>query len=187
MPSPHDAPIGFISDRPSPVCPTVLILGYGNTLRQDDGAGYLIAEKMADLIPPTWPTVRVCPVQQLTPDLAADLATVDIVIFVDAAVPGAIAALPMLEPLQGSSPSTALGHHLDMAALLAIAEHLYNATPTAYRLLIPTQQMAIGDDLSDLTQRAITLAMSQLVEFVTALQSSIELDPELPRKDPTIP
>jgi hydrogenase maturation protease len=72
-----------------------LIIGYGSTLRSDDGVGYLIAEKLMDLFddasaknPP-----EVVARQQLTPDLADDLSRVDKVIFIDAcadAAPGEV-------------------------------------------------------------------------------------------------
>jgi hypothetical protein len=62
---------------------TVLVIGYGNTLRGDDGVGYQVAETVAE-----WqlPQVRSIAVHQLLPELAADIAEVDLVIFVDAVV-----------------------------------------------------------------------------------------------------
>jgi hydrogenase maturation protease len=61
----------------------VLIIGYGNSLRSDDAAGIKVAETIA-----TWqlPHVRSLAVHQLTPELAAELAAVELVIFVDACV-----------------------------------------------------------------------------------------------------
>ncbi|MGA1285390.1 MAG: hypothetical protein ACO34J_15215 [Prochlorothrix sp.] len=60
--------------------PRTLIIGYGNTLREDDGVGYCMAEAIAQ-----WNLTGIesKAVHQLTPDLAAHLAEVDRVIFID--------------------------------------------------------------------------------------------------------
>ncbi|TVQ22410.1 MAG: hydrogenase maturation protease [Leptolyngbya sp. DLM2.Bin15] len=146
----------------------MLIIGYGNTLRGDDGAGYYIAEQMADQIAShSWTGVRSLSVHQLLPELAAEMTDVQTVIFVDAAMPSEIIAQPRLEPLAAKATTPTLGHHLDMRSLLDLAHRLYGATPTAYRLLIPTQTFDIGITVSPLTQAAIALAMSTLLEFVT--------------------
>jgi Ni,Fe-hydrogenase maturation factor len=58
-----------------------LVVGYGNDLRSDDGVGQRVAEVVA-----TWEisNVRSLAMHQLTPELAAELADVDVAIFVDA-------------------------------------------------------------------------------------------------------
>ena len=58
-----------------------LIIGYGNTLRQDDGVGRYLAEQIAE---EQWPECQVLSVHQLTPELAASIAEVEQVIFIDA-------------------------------------------------------------------------------------------------------
>ena len=46
-----------------------LVIGYGNTLRGDDGVGVLVADALEG-----WnQAVRTLSVQQLTPELAADI------------------------------------------------------------------------------------------------------------------
>ena len=61
----------------------LLVIGYGNTLRGDDGVGPRAAEAIATL---ALPGVRalVCPL--LTPELAEAVSQAGVVIFVDAAV-----------------------------------------------------------------------------------------------------
>ncbi|WP_204151467.1 hydrogenase maturation protease [Leptolyngbya sp. CCY15150] len=166
------------SDRPLDLKPTaILIIGYGNTLRGDDGAGYYIAEQMADQIAThAWTGVRSLSVHQLLPELAAEIADAQTVIFVDAAMPGELLTQPRLERLVAKATAPTLGHHLDMRLLLDLARQLYGATPTAYRLLIPTQTFDIGITVSPLTQAAIAQAMSTLLEFVT---HSIETEASL--------
>lgn len=63
------------------LCPSFLIIGYGNELRSDDGVGQRVSDTVA-----TWklPNVRALSVFQLTPELTENLATVNVAIFVDA-------------------------------------------------------------------------------------------------------
>src|SRR5262245_41264787 len=63
----------------------VLVIGYGNTLRGEDGIGPAVAEEVAAR---GLPGVRVIVAHQLTPELAADIADARLVVFVDAAVSG---------------------------------------------------------------------------------------------------
>ena len=56
-----------------------LVIGYGNRLRSDDGAGPRVAERLAS----DGVAVRVC--DQLVPELADDLKGRAVVVFVDAA------------------------------------------------------------------------------------------------------
>lgn len=58
----------------------VIVIGYGNTLRSDDGAGQQVAEIIVH-----WhlPQVRSISVHQLTPELAAPIAEAELAIFID--------------------------------------------------------------------------------------------------------
>jgi hydrogenase maturation protease len=62
---------------------TVVVIGYGNTLRGDDGAGPAVAQAIADR---ALPGVRSLAVPQLTPELAEIVAEANLVVFVDAAL-----------------------------------------------------------------------------------------------------
>src|SRR6516162_7751336 len=71
------------SEKQMPIEADVLVIGYGNTLRGDDGVGPRVAEAIGNL---RLPGVRalICPL--LTPELADPISRVEKVIFVDAAV-----------------------------------------------------------------------------------------------------
>jgi len=60
-----------------------LLIGYRNSLRSDDGVGQKVATIVED-----WevPELRSLFVHQLTPELVTDIAQVELVIFVDAAI-----------------------------------------------------------------------------------------------------
>ena len=86
----HDA--GSAADQ------TVLVIGFGNELRADDGVGPAIAERLGS--DPRAAGARVLAVRQLTPDLALDVASCSLVVLVDATVelePGGIAIRELSE------------------------------------------------------------------------------------------
>ena len=65
--------------------PRVLIIGFGNCLRGDDGAGCRIARKLDNYFHQD-PDVRVIGAHQLTPEMSEDIAGSEFVLFLDAAV-----------------------------------------------------------------------------------------------------
>lgn len=107
----------------------VLLIGYGNPGRLDDGLGPEFAaalEKMA------LPGVTVDSDYQLTVEDAAAVAEHEFVIFVDAAVNGR-------EPFSFAKviPKPALGfssHSMQPDTLVALAEELFGVSPKAYTL-----------------------------------------------------
>src|SRR5215472_4005839 len=62
--------------------PRVLIIGYGNPLRADDGVGWRMACRLGELVRDE--PFEVLAVHQLTPELAEPISRAELVIFVDA-------------------------------------------------------------------------------------------------------
>lgn len=134
-----------------------LLIGIGNPLRGDDGVGRLLAEEWEAVVDDKAVDValRVRSVHQLTPELVADLAGVDRVLFIDAWLSPAAPAAPELQRLPASAPrSVACGeaalnsHHLTAAQLLTLARSLWHADPEAAMLRIPATDIAHGTRLS---------------------------------------
>ena len=63
----------------------ILLLCYGNPLRRDDGVGWVIGERLAEMLREDVADVRV--LHQLTPELAEPISRAGAVIFIDAAEP----------------------------------------------------------------------------------------------------
>ena len=142
-----------------------LVIGIGNPLRGDDGVGALLAEQASVLTAaqPDGP-VAVRSVQQLTPELAAELAALDAVLFIDAdsAPEGAQPQLKQLHPAGASGDS----HRLEPAALLAVSEALYGRSPEAQLLLVPAYGFASGTVLSPGLQQALPAARELLHQWL---------------------
>jgi len=101
-----------------------LIIGYGNPLREDDGIGSRAAALVELRLAPG--AARVLQCRQLTPELALEVESASMVIFLDAAVgsePGCIS----MEAISGAEFSS-WTHHFTPRQLLA----LVNNPPPAY-------------------------------------------------------
>ncbi len=139
-----------------------LIIGYGNLLRQDDGAGYRLAQTLAThLAPrPLSRDVRILAVHQLTPELALELAAEDVarVLFIDAR--RGQSKLLTLSKLDPAGAKGSCGHQLAPELLLYMAQTLYHRSPQGWLLTLAAQQMDMGDMFSAKAQAATTVALS---------------------------
>jgi hydrogenase maturation protease len=139
-----------------------VIIGYGSTLRSDDGAGYLAAERLAELLAPE--QAEVLARHQLTPDLADTLADCERVIFIDAsatAAPGAIAR-EELPPAEGNWG--AFVHEMPPGILLRCVLETYKRAPIACLYTIGAESFEIGETLS----KPVAAALPALVEQIRA-------------------
>jgi hydrogenase maturation protease len=133
----------------------LLVIGYGNELRGDDGVGPRIARAVS-----SWglPQVRALDVQQLTPELADAIGQADRVVFVDAAVGGEEVRL---SPLQGK-PGLRSGHGSNPRELLALAELLHGKQPEAWLLTVPAENIELSEKLSPSCARGLEAALHHL-------------------------
>lgn len=143
-----------------PLPESTLVIGYGNVLRSDDGAGVIAATRLAEQSS----TRQVIAVQQLTPDLAENIASAAEVVFVDAYAADQRDAGLRVESLSrgDTQPSAALDHHADPAALLRLADRLYGKRPTAWVIGIPAFRFDIGESVSPATLHRIDEAVALL-------------------------
>ncbi len=133
-----------------------LVIGYGNTLRGDDAAGPLVAERVAG-----WqrPDVEALAVPQLTPELAASLAGADAVVFVDATVRARSVGL---DELAADANAARLEHAATPPALLALARKAFGRAPRAWLLTIPAERLDFGAALSPLAADGVATALAEL-------------------------
>ncbi|MGV2389201.1 MAG UNVERIFIED_CONTAM: hydrogenase maturation protease [Microcystis novacekii LVE1205-3] len=110
----------------------ILLIGYGNTLRNDDGVGVRIAEIIAEGVKPH---VQVIATHQLTPELAADIADASLVIFVDAVLSNQTDI--QIEKLAAVTEWNNSGHAESPASLLALTQAIYQQTSSAWGIFIP--------------------------------------------------
>ena len=148
-----------------------LILACGNTLREDDGIGPLLAQWAEE----HWRDdlrVRVLCDHQWTPEMAEEVAASETVVFVDASLeqtPGQI----MLRELSPASLRPGLvTHHLGAAELLSVAKDLYGMQPhRACLMTIGAGSIELGEGLSPAVRDALPEAKDLLELTVRQLLS----------------
>ena len=119
----------------------VLCIAAGNSLRGDDGAAHRVLQL---LMPSSGAKLRA--VQQLTPELAAEIAGMQTVIFLDA---DCAAAEPRVERVGLSAPGgTPLAHGMAPAEVVRLAERLYGFRGTAFVCHLPAADFDGGETLS---------------------------------------
>ncbi len=150
----------IMGQRLPTVTPTTLVIGYGNDLRSDDAAGVRAASLLAE----HHREHRTIVVQQLTPELAADIAMADCVVFLDAYPAEKDSASLRVERVRedGEVHDSALGHHSDPASLVRLSRYLFGTAPEAWVVGIP----AFSFDAGEVTSPATSFWIDEAVGLV---------------------
>lgn len=135
----------------------ILIIGIGNTLRRDDGAGWFSAEALAAALEAAGCFVHLELHHQLTPELAVVAAELQpgVILFVDASV--AVDEV-VVTPLGETMPDMSAGHRLTPAALLMLMRRLYAVDAVAWLVQTPACDFRHGEGLSEIAQRGVQTA-----------------------------
>lgn len=121
----------------------ILVIGYGNELRRDDGLGPKLA---AAIEQSRLSRVKVMRCHQLTPDLADPISKAGHVVFIDASVDGSSEV--QVRQLKSEPPSGLLAHASKPSALLALSRALYGAAPPCWWITLPAFDLGFGEELS---------------------------------------
>lgn len=138
----------------------VLVIGYGNTLREDDGIGPAVAEGVAAL---HLPRVRAIIVHQLTPELAAHLVAVRVAVFVDAAVGGEAVTAVRIE---AASDGDVMTHAADPQGLLALGRAVYGRCPDAWLVTAAGKDFGFREGLSDTGRNNANRALDRVERLI---------------------
>jgi hydrogenase maturation protease len=141
--------------------PRILVLGYGNPGRQDDGLGPAAACAVSRL---GWRNVTAVDDYQLNIEDALDIAAHDIVWFVDAAK---IGHAPF--SVQDVLPSPSMeftSHVLRPASLLAIAQGYCQHAPPAFLLAIRGYEFEFVESLTQGGEENLRAALAMLTSTI---------------------
>ena len=130
-------------ERRVPVEAEFLVIGYGNTLRCDDGVGPRVAEAVGQM---NLPGVRTLACHQLSPEHADLVSRARKVIFVDAAMDEMDGVKFRL--LAPGDTTQLMAHAADPRTLLALARDVFGRAPEAWWLTIPAAELKFGEGLS---------------------------------------
>jgi hydrogenase maturation protease len=128
----------------------IVVLGYGNPLRGDDGVGWRVAEA----VDASWAgQVLVRTGQQLVPEWAADLGEADVAYFVDASLE---VAATTVRPVAAAVDVPWLDSHaLDPAQLVRLTQAVYGRAPPAFAVHVPAARFEFGDTLSPVASAGV--------------------------------
>jgi len=161
----------------------ILLLGYGNVDRQDDGVAWHILAHVSKQIDRPANTAETGSVDshepfqltgenpdflfvlQLTPELAETVAQFDRVCFVDAHT-GNIEEDIRFQKIEGQFQSSPFTHHLTAQTLLVLAETLYGKKPEAFLLSVRGFEFGFSQDLSLATGQLSLQAAQTLVSWI---------------------
>jgi hydrogenase maturation protease len=121
-----------------------LVIGYGNTLRGDDGVGPAVAERLGAM---AFEEVEVRAATQLQLEWAVEWSGYERVVLIDAAVDGAVVSRERVWPGDGGEGDGG-AHELDAGELLTLARLLYGREPEVWRWRIRGESFGIGDQLT---------------------------------------
>lgn len=140
----------------------ILVIGYGNSLRCDDGVGPYLAEIIAQK---AWSGVQTLAVHQLTPELAPQIAQASQVIFIDA-VNNRESSEVIIDVLEPKDNYSGLDHSGNPSYLLALAKNLYGNCPPSFWVMIPAQNFEFGEYFSVITTQAMAEALAKIFTLI---------------------
>jgi hydrogenase maturation protease len=160
----------------------ILILGYGNPDREDDGVAWHILRALAINLglPAPASYEDEFPISdkldfsfslQLTPEMAEDIAAYERVCFVDAHtgdIPSPVRMIPVESEFQ-RSPFT---HHLTAQSLLSMCETLYHKKPEAALLSVRGYRFLFTRELSAETAALVPEAVGLIEAWLAKKESS---------------
>ncbi len=144
----------------------VLILGYGNPLRSDDGLGWRAAEELAQRFSSDDFEIRIC--HQLLPELVDLVSQADTAFFIDAAQDGEPGEV-RCKPVVPEAATVRFSHQLSPAAILALSRELYGKYPRAFAVSVCGRCFDLGEKLSPV----VTASLPRVTTLIGQLASQI--------------
>ena len=139
----------------------MLVICVGNTLRSDDGFAWHVADELNRR---DSENLRVFKVYQLTPELAEAVASVDLVVFVDASahgIPGVLTCDPVTTP----EADLRFSHDIAPATVIQMAKTLYGHAADAFLICAAGKIFEHGESLSPEVANAVPSAVARVREL----------------------
>ncbi|HGJ65499.1 TPA: hydrogenase maturation protease [bacterium] len=141
---------------------SILLIGYGNSTRMDDGVGWYIANKIEENFSNL---VDVMKAYQLTVEMVDDIKDRDLVIFVDAHISNENDWFRS-EEIKPDSSLGLITHIIKPSNLLAFCENLYHRHPKAYLYSVKGVEFDFGEELSEQTRKLADEAIQKIVNDI---------------------
>jgi hydrogenase maturation protease len=154
-----------------------LIIGYGNTDRQDDGVAWHVLAALrrwlgrpdpatdGEAFEPEGANPDFLFTLQLTPEMAETLAEYERICFVDAHT-GNVPEKIHVSQLEGKFQRSPFTHHLTADTLMALCAQLYSHTPDAILVSLRGYQFGFERSLSPETQALVEPAAREILAWL---------------------
>ena len=143
----------------------LLVIGFGNPLRADDGAGWQIADQIAKL---AGDSAKVFSVHQLTPELAEPISGADFVVFIDASYEGQPGTWTCETIRPDPNPSHRLTHYFTPANLLSYTRAVFGFNPKALLVSVAGRSFDYSEGLSPTVSAIVPEIVASVFEWWTA-------------------
>lgn len=135
---------------------SLLVIGFGNPLRADDGVGWQIADQIAKL---AGDSAKVFSVHQLTPELAEPISEADFVVFIDASYKGQPGSWTCETIQPEANRLERFSHYFTPVDLLNYTNAVFNASPQALLISVAGGSFDYGEELSP----SVTVIVPEIV------------------------
>jgi hydrogenase maturation protease len=147
----------------------ILVIGYGNTLRRDDGLGQVAVQRIESLV--QGQDVKVMVRHQMGIELAEDLRDADLAIFIDAHMGDEPGTLKETEVVPENAVPGSFSHHLSPGVLLGCVEALYNTHPETVVYSIAADSFEYGECLSPSVEATLPVLINKVLARITAFKA----------------
>lgn len=137
----------------------ILVIGYGNPARCDDGVGEYVAKRLLD----EDIGIDILTLQELGPELCEDISGCELVFFVDAGIEQEEPFL--IREITPKYKTPIFSHHITPEMLLAITEELYKVNPKSYLVSIKGYNFDFGFELSEKARQNSERAIEKIKEI----------------------
>ncbi|GAB4571248.1 MAG: hydrogenase maturation protease [Anaerolineae bacterium] len=146
----------------------ILVIGYGNTLRGDDGLGVVAVERLQ--VMHSAPQITFVACHQLSPELSLQLSEADYCLLLDAGHGEPAGAISIREIKPDLTRTDTLHHHMPPEALLAYTGALFGSAPRTWLCTINAASFDFQEALSPAVERALPALLKQIVALIDRLR-----------------
>jgi hydrogenase maturation protease len=145
--------------------PSILVYGYGNPGRQDDGAGVMLSEKLEKwILDLQLESVQTDSNYQLNLEDAATVSNYDVVIFADASREDLVDF--RLDRLEPSDKVEFTMHAVAPAFILHLCREIFKHEPEAYLLHIRGYEWEFMGSMTDRAEKNLSGALHFIQDFI---------------------
>jgi hydrogenase maturation protease len=161
----------------------ILVIGYGNVDREDDGVGWHVLEKLSDHFGSPVMALdggtfeqehnpQLVFVLQLTPEMAESFAEYEFICFVDAHT-GTYEEEVRIAPIEPGYQTSPFTHHLTPESCLDLAQKLYGHAPAGLMVSIRGYEFGYRAGLSARTAPLMERAVAQIIDRLEQLMTNV--------------